>query len=390
MIQQKIKTLAKQYKKEFIEVRRHLHAHPELSYEEFETSKFVQQQLHNLGIPFSVMATTGVVGIIKGKNPSKRVTALRADMDALPIEEENNVPYKSKNVGLMHACGHDVHTSCLLGAAKILNELKGEWEGTVKLIFQPGEEKNPGGASYMIKEGVLKNPAPEQIFALHVHTGMQVGKVSFRGGMVMASADEIYITISATGGHAASPHLTADPILIASHLVISLQQIISRNNNPFNPSVLSITAFNGGTTTNVIPSQVKLKGTFRAMNEEWRFKAHELIKKQTKELVKAMGAKVDIKIDVGYPFVLNDEQLHKKAFNKAQQFLGTKNVSITELRMGAEDFAYYSHNIPACFFRLGCANFKKGITSNVHTSTFNIDENAIEVGMGMMAWMTIE
>jgi amidohydrolase len=390
MLKEKIQQLAKQYADEFIAVRHHIHANPELSYKEFETSKFIQQKLQGWNIPFTVMATTGVVGLIKGKNPDKKIIALRADMDALPITEVNDVAYKSKNTGVMHACGHDVHTTCLLGAAKILSELKEDWEGTVKLIFQPGEEKNPGGASYMIKEGVLENPKPEKIFALHVHPGMEVGQLSFRAGMVMASADEIYITIKAKGGHAASPHLTADTILIASQLVVSLQQIISRNNNPFNPSVLSITAFNGGNTTNVIPSEVKLMGTFRAMNEEWRFKAHELIKTQTIELVKMMGAEAEIKIDVGYPFVLNDEKLHPVAKAKAAEFMGAANVTETELRMGAEDFAYYSHLVPACFFRLGAGNKAKGITSGVHTPTFNIDEGAIEVGMGIMAWMGCE
>ena len=387
MLKEKIQQLAKQYADEFIAVRHHIHANPELSYKEFETSKFVQQKLQGWNIPFTVMATTGVVGLIKGKNPDKKIIALRADMDALPITEANDVDYKSKNPGVMHACGHDVHTTCLLGAAKILNELKDAWEGTVKLIFQPGEEKNPGGASYMIRDGVLENPEPAEIYALHVHPGMEVGQLSFRGGMIMASADEIYITIKATGGHAASPHLTADTILIASHLIVSLQQIVSRNNNPFNPSVLSITAFNGGNTTNVIPSEVKLMGTFRAMNEEWRFKAHDLITKQTIELVKTMGAEAEIKIDVGYPFVLNDEKLHPIAKAKAAEYMGTANVTETELRMGAEDFAYYSHQIPACFFRLGAGNKAKGITSGVHTPIFNIDERAIEVGMGVMAWM---
>jgi amidohydrolase len=387
MLKEKIQELARLYSDEFINVRHHIHAHPELSYKEFETSRFVQQKLQDWNIPFEVKATTGVVGLIKGKNPGKKVIALRADMDALPIIEANDVPYRSLHEGVMHACGHDVHTTCLLGAAKILSELKDEWEGTVKLIFQPGEEKNPGGASLMIKDGVLENPKPEKIFALHVHPGMEVGQLSFRGGMIMASADELYITIKAKGGHAAAPHLTPDTILIASHLIISLQQVISRNNNPFNPSVLSITSFNGGNTTNVIPSEVKLMGTFRAMNEEWRFKAHELIKKQTRELVKAMGAEADILVDVGYPFVLNDEALNDASRKKAEDFMGATNVHETELRMGAEDFAYYSQQMPACFFRLGAGNKEKGITSGVHTPTFNIDERAIEVGMGMMAWL---
>ena len=386
-MKEQIQQLAKKYADEFIDIRRHIHANPELSYQEFETSKFIQQKLTEFGIPFEVKATTGVVGLIKGKNPDKQITALRGDMDALPIIEENEVDYKSKNEGVMHACGHDVHTTCLLGAAKILNELKDEWEGTVKLIFQPGEEKNPGGASLLIKEGVLENPKPEKIFALHVHPGLEVGKLSFRNGMVMASADELYISIKSKGGHAAAPQFAADTILIASHLIVSLQQIISRNNNPFNPSVLSITSFQGGNTTNVIPSEVKLMGTFRAMNEEWRFKAHELIKKQTVELVAAMGAEATIHIDVGYPFVLNNEELGNESWKKAEEYLGAENVEETELRMGAEDFAYYSHQVPACFFRLGAGNKAKGITAGVHTPTFNIDEKAIEIGMGMMAWL---
>ena len=389
MMKERIQQLAQKYAPEFIDIRHHLHANPELSYKEFETSAFVQKKLTEFGIPFDVKATTGVVGLIKGKNPDKKIIALRADMDALPITEENDVEYKSKNVGVMHACGHDVHTTCLLGAAKILNELKDEWEGTVKLIFQPGEEKNPGGASLLIAEGVLENPKPEKIFALHVHPGLEIGKLSFRNGMVMASADEIYISIKSKGGHAAAPQFTADTILIASHLIVSLQQIVSRNNSPFNPSVLSITSFQGGNTTNVIPSEVKLMGTFRAMNEEWRFKAHELIKKQTIELVAAMGAEATIHIDVGYPFVLNDEELGNATRKKAEEYVGATNVEETELRMGAEDFAYYSHQIPACFFRLGAGNKAKGISSGVHTPTFNIDESAIEIGMGMMAWVGV-
>ena len=385
LLQQEIKILAKQYATEFIEVRRHLHAHPELSYKEFNTSKFIQQKLEELGIPFEIKATTGVIGLLKGQNPGKRTIALRADMDALPILEENEVPYKSVNEGIMHACGHDVHTACLLGAAKILNQLKDKWEGTIKLIFQPGEEKNPGGASLLIKVGVLENPVPQSIYALHVHPGLEVGKLSFRGGMVMASADEIYITIKAKGGHAAAPQNTADTILIAANLIVSLQQIVSRNNDPFNPSVLSITSFQGGYTTNVIPSEVKLMGTFRAMDEVWRFKAHELITQLATGLVTSMGAEIDIKIDVGYPFVLNNESLCKTSRTIAENYLGANNVEETELRMGAEDFAFYSHLIPGCFYRLGVGNKAKGISIGVHTPTFNVDENAIEIGMGMMA-----
>lgn len=387
MLQQSIKQLANQYAGEFISIRRHLHAHPELSYQEFETSAFVKEQLDRIGISHKTMAQTGVVGLIEGKNPSARIVALRADMDALPIKEENQVPYRSTREGIMHACGHDVHTTCLLGAAKILHELKNEWEGTVKLIFQPGEERNPGGASILIKEGVLKNPEPQAIIGLHVHPQMEVGTFSFRGGKVMASADEIYITVKGPGGHAAAPHLTVDTVLVASHLVIALQQIISRNKSPFTPSVLSICSFQGGHTTNVIPSEVKLMGTFRALDEEWRFKAHELIRKQCMELAHSMGAVIDLHIDVGYPAVYNHEGLNEEVRKQATLFVESDKVKETEVRMGAEDFGYYSQVIPGCFFRLGVGNVSKGITSGVHTPTFDVDESAIENGVGMMAWL---
>ncbi len=387
MLKEKIKVLSSENAAGFIAIRQYLHAHPELSYKEFETSKFVQSKLTEWGIPFVTMAQTGVVGLIEGRNPGKRVIALRGDMDALPILEENDIPYKSQNPGIMHACGHDVHTTCLLGAAKILNELKDEWEGTVKLIFQPGEEKNPGGASLMIKEGVLQNPAPQGIVALHVHPGLDNGNLSFRNGRVMASADEIYITVKGKGGHAAQPHLTADTILIASQLIVSLQQIISRNNNPFSPSVLSICSFQGGNTTNVIPSEVKLMGTFRAMDETWRFKAHDLIRKQTKGIVEAMGAEADVHIDIGYPTVDNNAELTGAAWQLAKEYMGPEHVFETEIRMGAEDFGYYTQQVPGCFFRLGVRNEGMGIIHNVHTPKFNIDEQAIETGIGIMAWL---
>lgn len=387
MLQQKIKDLAQKYADEFIEIRHHLHAHPELSYQEFETGKYVQSKLQSFGIPFEVKATTGILGIIKGKNPDSRVIALRADLDALPIQEENKVPYQSRHAGIMHACGHDVHTTILLGAAKILNELKNEWEGTVKLIFQPGEERNPGGASYMIKEGVLDNPKPQGIFGLHVHPGLDLGKLSFRKGRVMASADELYVTIRSKGGHAAAPHLTADTVLVASQLIVSLQQVISRNNNPISPSVLSICSIQGGHTTNVIPGEVKLMGTFRAMDEEWRYKAHELIRKQVKGIAEATGAEIDLHIDIGYPTVDNDPVLTETAWQLANSYMGKENVLETEMRMGAEDFGFYTQLIPGCFYRLGVRNEKEGIIHNVHTPQFNIDERAIEIGMGMMAWL---
>ncbi|WP_126244903.1 M20 metallopeptidase family protein [Chitinophaga rhizosphaerae] len=390
-MKERIKALASEYAADLVACRRHLHSHPELSFQEFETSKFIQQQLESWGVTYRAgVAGTGVVALIEGKNPGKKVIALRGDIDALPIEEANDVPYKSQNPGIMHACGHDVHTTVALGAARILQQLRGEFEGTVKILFQPGEEKHPGGASLMIQEGALENPKPEAILGLHVLPAMETGLLGFREGKYMASADEIYITVKSKGGHAAAPHLTADTILIASNLVVSLQQIISRNNDPFSPSVLSICAFNGGHTTNVIPSEVKLMGTFRAMDETWRFKAHELIRKQATELVHAMGADIDIDILVGYPTLYNNEAVTANARKLAEDYLGTDNVVDTELRMGAEDFAFYSQVIPACFFRLGTGNKAKGITSGVHTPKFDIDERALEIGAGTMAYLATQ
>lgn len=386
MIQETIKSLASTYFEEYRSIRHHLHANPELSFKEFETSKFVQAQLTSLGIPFTILGETGVIGIIKG-NPSNRVIALRADMDALPIHEENKVCYASTKDGVMHACGHDVHTTCLLGAARILNELKDQWDGTIKLIFQPGEEKNPGGASILIKEGVLTNPVPEKIYGQHVHPQLEVGRMNFASGKVMASADEIYITIKGKGGHAAKPNLTADTILTAAQIVNALQQLISRNNNPLSPSVLSICSIQGGFTTNVIPSEVKMMGTFRAMDEKWRFEAHDRIKTIVESTARANGAEVDLEISIGYPSVINDEETTALGKALAIDLIGAENVGVAEVSLGAEDFGYYTQEIPGCFYRLGTGNIKKGIVSGVHTPTFDIDEEAIKMGISMMAFL---
>ncbi|MEN9949915.1 MAG: hypothetical protein RLY85_667 [Bacteroidota bacterium] len=386
MLSNQIQTLAAKYFETYKQIRHHLHAHPELSYKEYNTAAFVKGELDKLSIPYQAMAETGVIAVLEGR-PSDRVVALRADMDALPIQEENEVPYASTIPGIMHACGHDVHTTCLLGAARILHELKDQWDGKIKLIFQPGEERNPGGASILIREGVLENPRPQHIIGLHVHPLLETGKVSFAPGKVMASADEIFITVRGKGGHAAKPYLTADTILTASQLIVALQQLISRNNNPFSPSVLSICSIQGGFTTNVIPSEVKLMGTFRAMDESWRKEAHLRIHEIAAGIAQAMGASIDVHIDLGYPSVVNDATLTPQVKALASDYMGATQVEDMELSMGAEDFGYYTQEIPGCFFRLGTGNKAKGITSNVHTPTFDVDERSIQIGMGMMAFL---
>ena len=386
MIQETITALAASYFEEYRSIRHHLHANPELSFKEYQTSKFVQSQLSQFGISHTTLGETGVVAILKGR-PSDRIIALRADMDALPIHEQNNVVYASKNDGVMHACGHDVHTTCLLGAARILNELKDQWDGTIKLIFQPGEEKNPGGASILIKEGVLNDPTPQRIYAQHVHPQLEVGRMNFAAGKVMASADEIYITVRGKGGHAAKPNLTTDTILTASQIVVALQQVISRNNNPLSPSVLSICAIQGGFTTNVIPSEVKMIGTFRALDEKWRFEAHDRIRTIIESTAKANGAEVELEISIGYPSVINDADTTSVASSLAASLIGEALVGEAEISLGAEDFGFYTQEIPGCFFRLGTGNIKKGIVSGVHTPTFDIDEDAIKIGISMMAYL---
>jgi hippurate hydrolase len=381
-----IKNLASTYFETYRSIRHHLHANPELSYKEFNTSAFVCSELDKLGIPYQRMAETGVIAMLEGR-PSERVIALRADMDALPIHEENEVPYASTVAGVMHACGHDVHTTCLLGAARILHELRDKWDGRIKLIFQPGEERNPGGASILISEGVLENPKPTHIIGLHVHPLLETGKVSFAPGKVMASADELFFTIRGKGGHAAKPYLTADTVLAASALVVELQQVVSRNNNPFSPSVLSICAIQGGFTTNVIPAEVKLMGTFRAMDENWRKEAHKRIHEIAQGVAGSTGASIDVHIDLGYPSVVNDAMLTPCVQTLAEAYMTQTNVEAMELSMGAEDFGYYTQIIPGCFFRLGTGNKELGITSNVHTPTFDVDERSIEIGIGMMAYL---
>lgn len=386
-----IKSLSVQYSEEVIDARRHLHENPELSYQEFNTVKFVAKKLKSFGIAVKEgVATTGLTAEIAGQNPGKKSIALRADMDALPISEESNIPYKSKVAGVMHACGHDVHTASLLGTARILNSVKDQFEGTVRLLFQPGEEKNPGGASYMIRDGALANPQPTGIIGQHVFPLLPVGKIGFREGMYMASCDEIYLKVIGKGGHAAAPHLTVDPILIASHIVIALQQVISRNASPKQPTVLSFGNIIGKGATNIIPNEVNIAGTFRAMNEEWRASALEKIKKMAESIAEAMGGKCEVDISKGYPYLENNPDLTRRIRRAAESYVGPENVVDIDITLAAEDFAYYSQVIPASFYRLGTSNPEKGITSYVHTPTFNIDEDALKIGPGLMAWMAIQ
>ncbi|WKN29970.1 M20 family metallopeptidase [Porifericola rhodea] len=390
-LKEKVKSLAEAQAQEIVDIRRHLHAHPELSFQEHETSKYVAERLKSFGItPTEGVADTGLTALIEGKNPQKKVIALRADMDALPIQEANDVPYKSTNNGVMHACGHDVHTSSLLGTAKVLNQLKGEFEGSVKLIFQPGEEKIPGGASLMIKAGALEAPKPNHIFGQHVLPHLPAGKVGFREGMYMASADEIYITVKGKGGHAAMPEKNIDPILITSHIIVALQQIVSRHASPKMPTVLSFGRVIAEGATNVIPNEVKVEGTFRTMDEEWRAKAHQRMKAIAESLTEGMGGSCEFEIRRGYPFLKNSPELTQRARNYAIDLLGNDNVVDLDLWLAAEDFSYYTQVADACFYRLGTGNEEKGITSSVHTPTFDIDEDALKVGVSLMSWITLQ
>lgn len=388
---EKIKSLSNNYSQEIVALRRHLHENPELSYQEFNTAKFVAQTLRSFGIePTEGIATTGLVVDIKGKNPNKKTVALRADMDALPITETNDVPYKSKNIGVMHACGHDVHTSSLLGTAKILNEVKDQFEGTVRLLFQPGEEKNPGGASLMIKDGALKNPTPASIIGQHVFPLLPAGKIGFREGMYMASSDEIYLKVIGKGGHGAAPELAIDPVVIASHIIIALQQIISRNASPKQPTVLTFGKISGGTAVNIIPDEVTIDGTFRAMNEAWRIEGLKKIQKMAESIAEGMGGKCEVTLSYGYPYLENNPEITRRIKQAAEAYVGKENVVDIDITLGSEDFAFYSHIVPASFYRLGTRNEAKGITSYVHTPTFDIDEDALKIGPGLMAWMAVQ
>ncbi|RZL47619.1 MAG: amidohydrolase [Pedobacter sp.] len=389
-MKQKIQDLAAKIYHDVVGYRQHIHANPELSFKEFQTSLFIKEKLNAWGIEYIDMANTGIVGLIKGAIPSDQVIALRADMDALPIHEANDKPYRSKNQGVMHACGHDVHSSSLLGTAYILSQLKNEFAGTIKLVFQPAEELLPGGASIMIKEGVLENPKPQAMVGQHVMPMIETGKVGFRSGIYMASTDELYVTVTGKGGHGAQPHQNIDPVLITAHIIVALQQIVSRNADPRLPSVLSFGKVNANGATNIIPNEVKLEGTFRTLNEEWRNEAHKLMKKMAEGIAESMGGSCDFDIHRGYPFLINEEKLTANAREFAEDYLGAENVIDLDIWMAAEDFAYYSQVTDACFYRLGTGNAAKGTTYSVHTPNFDIDEDALKTSTGLMAYIALK
>ncbi|MGB3076020.1 MAG: M20 family metallopeptidase [Chitinophagales bacterium] len=386
-----IKQLSKDLKQEVIAIRRHLHAHPELSFQEKETSAYISSKLTAWNIEHvKGIAGTGIVALIKGKNPGKKVIALRADMDALPITEKNDVDYRSQNIGVMHACGHDVHSSSLLGTAKILADLRDEFEGTIKLIFQPGEEKLPGGASLMIKDGVLEQPIPEVILAQHVFTQLPVGKAGFFAGKYMASSDEIYISVKGKGGHAAVPSGVINPLYPAARLLILLEDLSKEFANEVIPTVLAFGKITGPGATNVIPDEVKIEGTFRTMDEEWRFESHNRIRNTIALYSKNSGIEIELEIRIGYPCLINNEEVTKTSIIAATEYLGEDNVMALGIWMASEDFAFYSQKVPACFYRIGTGNPAKNIVSPVHTATFTIDEDALEISAGLMAWMALQ
>lgn len=389
-LKNRIKRLAGGYLKEVTAIRRHLHARPELSSQETLTGAFIAKQLSAWGIEHHTgIAGHGIVGLIHGIKPGSKVIALRAEMDALPILEKNKVAYISKNPGVMHACGHDMHMASLLGTARILKSLENEIIGTVKIIFQPSEEKYPGGALPMIQAGVLENPRPDFIIGQHVYPELEAGMIGMRSGKYMASTDEVHLLVKGKGGHAAIPHKVIDPVVITSHIILALQQIVSRNAQPTTPSVLSFGRIIADGQANIIPDEVRISGTMRTFDEEWRMEMQKRIRTISASIAEGMGGQCEVTVNKGYPFVYNDPGITKKVWGYAQQYLGKEHVTELEMRMTAEDFSYFANEIPGCFYRLGVMNEARGITSNLHTATFDADESSLETGMGLMAWIVV-
>jgi hippurate hydrolase len=365
-----------------------LHAYPELSFAEYETAGFVQKELTSMGIPFRAgIGGTGILGKIEGLNPSKKIIALRADMDALPVNEEVDIPWKSMVKNVMHACGHDAHTSCLLGAAKILQHCRNDFEGTILLIFQPGEEKSPGGAYLMLEDGLFKDIEPEIILGQHVSVDFPTGTMCFLPGMIMASADEIHVKIHGKGGHGALPHLINDTVLAASQTIVSLQQVRSRLCHPLIPMVLTFGKLIADGATNVIPSEVILAGTFRTVDEEWRTQGKNHIRRIINETCAAYGCTAEIDMPDGYPCVVNNDKITASARQFATEWVGIENIRNLEMRMTSEDFGFFSQKYPSTFFRFGVKGETNSNTGGLHSSTFKIDEKALETGMGGLVWL---
>lgn len=389
-LKERIREAAKSLREEVTGWRHHLHRNPELSNRETGTAAYIAERLEEAGIEAQKgVGGTGVVGLIEATDPDGKVIALRADMDALPIREENDIPYKSENEGVMHACGHDVHMAVLLGAARIINDMKDRLKGRVKLIFQPSEETYPGGAQAMIKDGVLENPVPDIIIGEHVYPELDAGKIGLRAGKYMASTDEIFITVNGRGGHGAIPDRNIDPVVIAANIIVALQQIVSRNAKPSNPSVLSIGRVIADGRTNIIPDKVEMEGIIRTFDEDWRLEMREKIRKIASSIAEGLGGSCEVTINPGYPYLENDKKVTKKVEELASDYLGEENVVELEPRMTAEDFAYYLHHVPGCFYRLGIRSERTGITSSLHTPTFNVDESSLETGVGLMAWLVV-
>ncbi|MBR1775343.1 MAG: amidohydrolase [Bacteroidales bacterium] len=385
-----IKKLADKYFNEIVEVRRHLHKYPELSKKEKETSAFICKKLDEIGIQYNNnIYGYGIFGFIDGKKPESHTVMLRADMDALPITEETTLDCKSINKGVMHACGHDIHMATLLGAIKILNELKDTFCGRIMFIFQPSEEEYPGGAVSMIKNGIFNDIKPEAVLAFHCTPELPCGHVAIREGKMMASTDEIYITIKGKGGHGATPHLDIDPVVAGCNVVTALQTIVSRNANPTMPTTFSVGRFIAEGRTNIIPDEVKMDCIIRTFDEDWRKQCHNLIKRISENTAAAFGCTADVFIDPGYPFVYNNPELTKLITANIKEYLGEDMVQNADMRMTAEDFAYFGQIIPSCYFRVG-THIEGDPIYNLHSSKFNANEEVLRYAMGLEVYLALK
>jgi amidohydrolase len=375
-------------KEEVIQLRRHFHMYPELSYQEVETSQFICSWLQKNGIDFRKgIAGTGILGTIKGKAQGNKVIALRAEMDALPITERKKTEYSSLNTGKMHACGHDVNMAMLMGTTKLLNSIRDQFGGTVLLIFQPGEEKSPGGARLVIESGELENPKPDIVIAQHVLPELETGKVGYKAGRYLASCDEIYITVTGKGGHAALPGLTTDQIYIASNLVVRLKNRMLEQQTINNiPTVLGIGKISGEGATNIIPENVYIAGTFRTFDEKWRNEGLALVRTVSAETAQEFGVKIDVKIAEGYPVLFNDTDLTSKAIKFSKLLLGKNKIETYDIRMSSDDFSFYSSIAPSLYYRIGMRK-KDSEILKLHTSEFDIDEDGMETGVANMSWL---